>query len=76
MIGDLYKPGDATAAHPDPAILTTNGFGGSKNNQATMAKELASDGTSCSRTPVWASAARAARSSSTRPTGTARPRRS
>jgi hypothetical protein len=44
IIGDLYKPADATAAHPDPAVLTTNGFGGSKDGQAAMAKELASDG--------------------------------
>jgi ABC-2 type transport system ATP-binding protein len=44
IIGDLYKPDDATAAHPDPAVLTTNGFGGSKNDQAGMAQEFASDG--------------------------------
>ena len=44
VIGDLYRPADATAAHPDPAILTTNGFGGSKNNQATLAEQLASNG--------------------------------
>lgn len=44
IIGDLYKPDDATAAHPDPAVLTTNGFGGSKNDQAAMSQELASDG--------------------------------
>ncbi|MGI9183812.1 MAG: CocE/NonD family hydrolase [Solirubrobacteraceae bacterium] len=44
IIGDLYKPADATAAHPDPAVLTTNGFGGSKADQAAMAKELASTG--------------------------------
>ncbi len=29
VVGDLYRPADATAAHPDPAVLTTNGFGGS-----------------------------------------------
>jgi hypothetical protein len=28
IVGDLYRPADATAAHPDPAVLTTNGFGG------------------------------------------------
>ena len=44
IIGDLYKPDDATAAHPDPSVLTTNGFGGSKADQAAMAKELASEG--------------------------------
>ncbi len=44
IIGDLYKPDDATAAHPDPSVLTTNGFGGSKNDQATFGQELASQG--------------------------------
>jgi hypothetical protein len=44
IIGDLYKPDDASAAHPDPSVLTTNGFGGSKNDQAAMAEELASEG--------------------------------
>jgi len=44
IVGDLYRPADATAAHPDPAILTTNGFGGSKNDQATFANEFASQG--------------------------------
>jgi predicted acyl esterase len=44
IIGDLYKPDDASAAHPDPSVLTTNGFGGSKNDQAAMGDELASEG--------------------------------
>ncbi|HEY2005439.1 MAG TPA: CocE/NonD family hydrolase [Solirubrobacteraceae bacterium] len=44
IIGDLYKPNGASAAHPDPSVLTTNGFGGSKDDQAAMAQELASDG--------------------------------
>jgi len=44
VIGDLYRPADATAAHPDPAILTTNGFGGSKDDQAQMAEQFASQG--------------------------------
>ncbi|MEA2214282.1 MAG: hypothetical protein QOF83_4230 [Solirubrobacteraceae bacterium] len=44
IVGDLYKPDDASAAHPDPAVLTTNGFGGSKADQAAMAKELAAQG--------------------------------
>ena len=44
IIGDLYKPDGATAAHPDPAVLTTNGFGGSKADQAAMGGELAGDG--------------------------------
>jgi predicted acyl esterase len=37
IIGDLYKPTSATALHPAPAILTTNGFGGSKDDQKDMA---------------------------------------
>jgi ABC-2 type transport system ATP-binding protein len=44
IIGDLYRPAGATAAHPDPAILTTNGFGGSKDDQASMAREFAQNG--------------------------------
>lgn len=44
IIGDLYRPADATASHPDPAILTTNGFGGSKNDQTQMAEQFASQG--------------------------------
>jgi hypothetical protein len=34
IIYDLYVPDDASAAHRVPAILTTNGFGGSKNDAA------------------------------------------
>ena len=44
IVGDLYKPADASAAHPDPSVLTTNGFGGSKDDQAAFGKELASQG--------------------------------
>src|SRR5436190_22401295 len=44
VIGDLYKPTSATKANPAPAILTTNGFGGSKDGQADIAKLLASRG--------------------------------
>jgi len=44
IVGDLYRPVDATAAHPDPAVLTTNGFGGSKDDQAAFGKELAQQG--------------------------------
>src|SRR3954463_8109951 len=44
VIGDLYKPTSATKANPAPAILTTNGFGGSKDDQADMAKLMASRG--------------------------------
>src|SRR4051794_36461772 len=35
---DLYKPTGASAEHPVAAILTTNGFGGSKASQAALAK--------------------------------------
>jgi ABC-2 type transport system ATP-binding protein len=38
IVGDLYKPAVASRAHPVPVILTTNGFGGSKNDQAGLAK--------------------------------------
>src|SRR2546421_5893008 len=44
IVGDLYKPASATAANPAPAILTTNGFGGSKDDQADVAKLEASRG--------------------------------
>jgi ABC-2 type transport system ATP-binding protein len=44
IIGDLYKPSSASAANPVPAILTTNGFTGSKNDQTAMAEVLASHG--------------------------------
>jgi hypothetical protein len=37
VIYDLYVPDDATPAHQVPAILATNGFGGSKNDQASVA---------------------------------------
>jgi len=37
VVGDLYVPADATAANPAPAILTTNGFGGSKDDQKPTA---------------------------------------
>jgi putative CocE/NonD family hydrolase len=38
IVGDLYTPQDASPTHRVPAILTTNGFGGSKNDQAGLAK--------------------------------------
>ncbi|WP_406863954.1 CocE/NonD family hydrolase [Streptomyces sp. HUAS MG47] len=34
---DLYRPAGADAAHPAPAVLTTNGFGGSKSDGSTAA---------------------------------------
>jgi ABC-2 type transport system ATP-binding protein len=44
IVGDLYKPDAATKANPAPAILTTNGFGGSKDDQADIGKLAASRG--------------------------------
>jgi ABC-2 type transport system ATP-binding protein len=44
VVGDLYKPASASKANPVPAILTTNGFGGSKDDQARTAKYYASQG--------------------------------
>ena len=44
IIGDLYTPKGATASHRVPAILTTNGFGGSKDDQAGIGKAFASRG--------------------------------
>ncbi|GHG87388.1 hypothetical protein GCM10018780_04860 [Streptomyces lanatus] len=32
---DLYRPAGADRAHPAPAVVTTNGFGGSKNDGST-----------------------------------------
>jgi putative CocE/NonD family hydrolase len=44
VVGDLYTPASATAATPAPAVLTTNGFGGSKDDQKAMAEALAQRG--------------------------------
>ncbi|MDX6728195.1 MAG: hypothetical protein QOK49_3000 [Baekduia sp.] len=44
VVGDLYTPASATHANPAPAILTTNGFGGSKDDQRAMATALAQRG--------------------------------
>lgn len=44
IVGDLYTPADATAASPAPALLTTHGFGGSKNDLAVFAKMYAARG--------------------------------
>ncbi|MFC8235121.1 CocE/NonD family hydrolase [Streptomyces sp. NPDC057284] len=43
---DLYRPAGADAAHPAPAVLATNGFGGSKSDGSTDAigKAFASRG--------------------------------
>ncbi|MFE9369424.1 CocE/NonD family hydrolase [Streptomyces sp. NPDC006711] len=34
---DLYRPAGVDKAHPAPAVLTTNGFGGSKSDGSTTA---------------------------------------
>ena len=44
IIGDLYTPRGASPTHRVPAILTTNGFGGSKDDQAGLGKAFASRG--------------------------------
>jgi predicted acyl esterase len=44
IVGDLYKPAHASRHHRVPVILTTNGFGGSKDDQAGMAKIAARHG--------------------------------
>ncbi len=44
IVADLYRPDNATQATPQPAILTTNGFGGSKDDQAKSARAYAERG--------------------------------
>ncbi|MEO6470276.1 MAG: CocE/NonD family hydrolase, partial [Aeromicrobium sp.] len=44
IIGDLYTPTTASATSKVPAILTTNGFGGSKDDQAGLGKTFAARG--------------------------------
>ena len=44
IVGDVYRPATATKRHRAPAVLTTNGFGGSKNDQRGMARLLAGRG--------------------------------
>ncbi|MGZ4639680.1 MAG: CocE/NonD family hydrolase [Actinomycetes bacterium] len=41
---DLYRPSTATRATPAPSILTTNGFGGSKDDQADLGQAFAERG--------------------------------
>ena len=41
---DLYKPHTASATNRVPSILTTNGFGGSKTDQAGLAQAFAKRG--------------------------------
>jgi ABC-2 type transport system ATP-binding protein len=44
ILGDLYTPSTATSSSRVPAILTTNGFGGSKDDQAGIGRYFASNG--------------------------------
>lgn len=44
VIGDLYTPTAASPTNKVPAILSTNGFGGSKDDQAGLGKAFASRG--------------------------------
>src|SRR3954454_11089530 len=41
---DLYVPPGVTAAHPAPALLATNGFGGTKADQADLAQGFGEHG--------------------------------
>ena len=41
---DLYVPSGVDAASPSPAVLTTNGFGGTKADQADLAQGLGEQG--------------------------------
>jgi ABC-2 type transport system ATP-binding protein len=44
IVGDLYLPADASPTAPVPAILTTTGFGGSKDDQKGAGIALAKRG--------------------------------
>ena len=44
VVGDLYTPNSASPTTRVPAILTTNGFGGSKDDQAGIGAAFASRG--------------------------------
>ncbi|GGR53725.1 ABC-2 type transport system ATP-binding protein [Nocardioides luteus] len=44
VVGDLYLPRTASAKRRVPAIMTTNGFGGSKDDQAGIGRSAASRG--------------------------------
>jgi dienelactone hydrolase len=44
VVGDLYTPNGASTTARVPAILTTNGFGGSKDDQAGIGQAFASRG--------------------------------
>jgi len=44
IVGDLYTPTAASPTNRVPAILTTNGFGGSKDDQAGIGAAAATNG--------------------------------
>jgi ABC-2 type transport system ATP-binding protein len=44
IVGDLYTPAAASSTDRVPAILTTNGFGGSKDDQAGIGRAFAQRG--------------------------------
>ena len=44
IVGELFKPDGASATHPVPSVLTTNGFGGSYADQVPFAETLANRG--------------------------------
>ncbi|MDQ1671043.1 MAG: hypothetical protein QOE40_3104 [Actinomycetota bacterium] len=44
IVFDVYRPSTATQVTPAPAILTTNGFGGSKDDQADLGQAFAERG--------------------------------
>lgn len=44
IVGDLYTPSSASSSDRVPAILTTNGFGGSKDDQAGIGTGFAARG--------------------------------
>ncbi|MGH3744662.1 MAG: CocE/NonD family hydrolase [Mycobacteriales bacterium] len=44
VVGDLYRPSTATPRHRVPAVLTTNGFGGSKDDQAFIGQAAGRQG--------------------------------
>src|SRR5699024_12082982 len=44
IVGYLYSPHGSSPSRPVPAILTTNGFGGSKDDQAGIGEEFAKRG--------------------------------
>lgn len=43
VVADFWLPAAASPTNPVPVIMATNGFGGSKNDQADLATEAASN---------------------------------